>query len=253
MTELDTTMRQEMEQPRATAAPRQAKPSGDRRRKLVARLLLVLSGTVLGLVLAEVVVRIGAAVMHRDPLIMSDRRMGWALRPNLQHELRKGSGGQYIISTDEEGHRITRPPGQCGGANDPTVVVLGDSYIYSMGANDNETFAWLLARDLPFFVVNLGVLGYGTDQELVCLETFLNAHPSLNIRDVVVFVTENDFIDVQISYGYLGRTKPRFQVEGGRLKARGLPAGHLRPPHGSLAPLLAGQHQDRRAQYRRSR
>jgi hypothetical protein len=122
------------------------------------------------------------------------------------------------MSTDAEGHRLTRSAGKRAPAHLPTVIVLGDSYIQPVGANDDESFAWLLAHDMPANVVNLGVLGYGTDQQLLSLESYLKNHPALDVRDVVVFVTENDFTDVQSAYNYLGRTKPCFQLQDGRLQ-----------------------------------
>jgi hypothetical protein len=71
-------------------------------------------------------------------------------------------------------------------------------------------------------VVNLGVLGYGTDQELVSLAAYLETHPALPIRDIVVLVFDNDFIDVQTSsHPALGRSKPRFTVADGRLETVG--------------------------------
>jgi hypothetical protein len=188
-----------------------------RRRLLLGRLLLVLGGTVTALLLGEIAVRICAAVTHRDQLVVGDERTGWALRPNLRDHIRAGGGGQYVMSTDAEGHRITRQFDERPSPSQPWVILLGDSYIQATAADDSETFAWILARDLPANVVNLAVLGFGTDQELLTLESFLYSHPDLDVRDVIVFVTENDFIDVQITYGYLGRTKPRFQVREGRL------------------------------------
>jgi len=181
------------------------------------KLLLLLAGTTAGFALAEIAVRIGARVLDREPIVVSDARVGWALRPNLRDVIRKGNGGQHTMSTDEEGHRVTRGSGERPAANQPTVIVVGDSYIQSLGSNDSETFAWVLAHEMPVNVVNLGVLGYGTDQELLALEGFLEAHPPLDVRDIVVFVTENDFVDVQLDVHYLGRHKPHFQVSDGQL------------------------------------
>jgi hypothetical protein len=188
-----------------------------RPRKAAAKLLLLLASTALALVLGELAARVLVAAMHRDPIIASDARIGWALRPDLHNALRKENGGQHTLSTDGEGHRITRAAGERAARNSPTIVVVGDSYIQSLGANDSETFAWILAHEMPVNVVNLGVLGYGTDQELLALESFLESHPALHVRDIVVFVTENDFVDVQLDRHYLGRNKPRFQLIDGRL------------------------------------
>jgi hypothetical protein len=194
-----------------------AAASPQKRARLLPKLLLLLGSTLAGLVLAEIAVRIGVAVMHRDPLIQSDPRLGWALRPNLQGLIRAGGGGQYVLSTDAEGHRITRPATQRTPAHDPAVILLGDSYIQPVGADDHESFAWILAHDMPVNVANLAVLGYGTDQQLVSLEAFLEAHPALDVGDVVVFVTENDFTDVQGQNSYLARHKQLFRLIDGRL------------------------------------
>jgi lysophospholipase L1-like esterase len=218
MTERDVRWPGASEHENASHSPRVPTSLLGRQRRLQARLLLILGGTVVGLVLAEIAVRVGAAVMHRDPLIVSDARVGWALQPNLRRVIRAGNGGQYVMSTDAEGHRITRAANEHSPGHLPIVIILGDSYIQPVGANDEDAFAWILAHDMPVNVVNLAVLGYGTDQQLASLETFLETHPSLDVHDVVVFVTENDFTDVQADYNYLGRTKPRFQIEGGRLQ-----------------------------------
>lgn len=88
-----------------------------------------------------------------------------------------------------------------------------------MGVDDDETFTWIIARELPLRVVNLGVLGYGTDQALLALEEYLAASPEIRVKEIVVLLFENDFLDVQRSVElYLARTKPRFRSRGGLLE-----------------------------------
>jgi len=174
------------------------------------------------LVLGEITVRVCAAVMHRVPLVVSDEQAGWALEPELRDQIREGDGGQYVISTDEEGHRITRRTEEQPAAGNPSVIVVGDSFVQGQSVNDSDTFAWILAHETSLNVVNLGVLGYGTDQELASLKAYLEAHPTLDVRDVVVLVFDNDFIDVQVDYHpALGRSKPRFRLTDGQLQTAG--------------------------------
>jgi hypothetical protein len=181
-------------------------------------------GSLAGLIFCELAARAFVAVTHRVPLIICDERAGWSLQPNMRDVIRGGEGGQFVINTDSEGHRCTRKRGDDAGAERPTVLLVGDSYVQSTGVEDDESFPWILAHETPLNVVNLGVLGYGTDQELVGLESYLDNHPTTNVRDVVVFVTANDFVDVQSDSHYLGRSKPRFEVVDGRLNR---PAYHL--------------------------
>ena len=95
--------------------------------------------------------------------------------------------------------------------------------------NDTETFAYRLARQLPDRrVVNLGVPGYGTDQELVQLEAYFDSRKTGAISDIVVLVFENAFTDTLRGLDpYLGCTKPVFHVV----------IGQLDPP---TAPLATG-------------
>jgi hypothetical protein len=201
----------------ASGPPQEGKKLAKGRPRLWARLLLLLGSTAVGLGLAEMGARLFVAVTHRVPLIVSDPHMGWALQPNLRNAIRGGEGGQFVISTDAEGHRLTRRPDEGAAKGSSTALIVGDSFIMSTAVDDHETFAWILAHEMDRNVVNLAVLGYGTDQELVSLEAYLEAHPAVDVRDVVVFVAANDFTDVQKRFQYLGRSKPCFQVTDGRL------------------------------------
>jgi len=187
------------------------------RRQALAKLLLVVAGCLVALVLGEITVRIFAAVTHRVQLVVSDGRAGWVLLSNLHDLTRGGEGGRFVINTDSEGHRITRRASEPISANRPTIIVVGDSFVQSTGVDDAETFPWIVASEMPVNVVNLGVLGYGTDQELVNLDAYLQAHSTIDVRDVVVLVCTNDFMDVQTDFHYLARTKPRFHLVDGRL------------------------------------
>ncbi len=201
----------------ANDSPLKAPPPAGRRPNRRTKLLLLLAGIAVALVLAEIGARLFVAVTHRVPLIVSDSRAGWVLQPNLRNTIRGGDGGQFVINTDAEGHRITRGADEPSAAGSPTVLIVGDSYAQSTGVEDREAFPWILAHEMPLNVVNLGVLGYGTEQELISLEAYLEAHPVLDVRDIVVFITANDFSDVQCNYHYLGRNKPRFRLANGRL------------------------------------
>jgi hypothetical protein len=187
-------------------------------RKTATLLLLVVS-SIGSLLVGEGAVRLSARLTHRVPLVVSDADAGWALQPGLHNELRVGDGGRYAMSTDDEGHRLTRAAAEPADGSRPALILVGDSFVQGQSVNDPETFGWLLAQEMPLRVVNLGVLGYGTDQELLGLAAYLKSHPSLDVRDIVLVVFENDFIDVQTSaHPALGRSKPLLRVTDGRLQ-----------------------------------
>lgn len=160
-------------------------------------------------------------VTGRAPQVVSDRRLGWALKPRMRDQMRVESRGRYTISTDAEGHRFTRSGGELAPTGTRVILLVGDSFVQGLGVNDAETFGWLLASRMGFGVINLGVLGYETDQELLALEGFFEAHSELAVSDVVLFVCENDFQDVQSNYlthRFLARSKPRFVIVGNSLE-----------------------------------
>jgi len=194
---------------------------------------LLAASVVVALALGELGVRVLTSVTHRVPLVVGDARTGWALPPNLREEIKAGDGGQFATSTDQEGHRLTRPAGERCADSCPTIIVVGDSFVQGQGVGDSESFPWILARETALKVVNLGVLGFATDQELISLADYLAAHPALHVQDIVVFVCDNDFEEIQVTYHYLARSKPLFRISNGRLEM------------GNYAPSLSDRLMDR--------
>ena len=136
---------------------------------------------------------------------------GWDLRPGFEGELH-----DVWMTVDAHGHRGDGrarpvPPGRA------RVVMLGDSITFGSWARDGDTFSALL--DGHYDVVNLGVEGYGTAQELLKFE-----HEGSRYRpDVVVlnFTVANDVSDN--ASGISGREEeggqwpvPYFTLEGQR-------------------------------------
>jgi hypothetical protein len=96
------------------------------------------------------------------------------------------------------------------------VVLLGDSLTFGFRTGDEATFASLLDAD-ALEVVNLGVEGYGTDQELIKLEREgVRYHPDVVVLNVCV---DNDLVDNWTSENlfHLGYPRPYFRVENGQL------------------------------------
>jgi lysophospholipase L1-like esterase len=91
--------------------------------------------------------------------------------------------------------------------------VLGDSFTYGLGVGDDQTYCARLAAELPGLeVINAGVNGYGTAQQLILLrEDGLRFAPDI----VVVGFFVNDLDD-----NVVGATRERFVVEDGALRER---------------------------------
>jgi hypothetical protein len=147
---------------------------------------------------------------------------GWSLRPSsrLEWSLKKGDRRFWEhkqATVNEAGYRgpvaaAWPAPGRA------RVVMLGDSITFGHGVGDDETFSAVLSRDPDVEAVNLGVPGYGTDQELIRLEREgFPLHPQAAVLNVCV---TNDFYDNVLPVAFFdGRApKPYFVVEGAGLR-----------------------------------
>lgn len=104
----------------------------------------------------------------------------------------------------------------------PRIAVLGDSYVWGFDVEQDERFTEKLQARLPDWeVLNMGVSGYGTDQEYLLLKKFFSRlQPDMVF---VFFCSGNDRFDNNLSIRYGGYYKPYFTRENGRLIQHGVP------------------------------
>jgi lysophospholipase L1-like esterase len=95
------------------------------------------------------------------------------------------------------------------------VLVLGDSFAFGVGVDEAHVFSSALDRRLNAAlpgvheVVNLGVAGYSTDQELLLLQRL---GPRLSPDLLVLVVCDNDLDGNLLDFAYLRYYKPRFRL-----------------------------------------
>jgi len=165
-------------------------------------LLLVLGGTVAGALLVEAGYRVGRhwVCLGRDapPFWTSDPDYGWTHRAGASGWLYGCVGKRFEWRTftrinahglrDRE-HEYAKPPGIT------RVLILGDSMTEGLQVPLERTFASILERGLhdagrAVEVINAGVKGFGTDNELL----FFRKEGIRYAPDIVllVFNVEND-------------------------------------------------------------
>jgi hypothetical protein len=134
---------------------------------------LVASGIASGLLLAELVLR--AAGVAYPVFSRPDDERGWALRPGARGAYM--TEGNSFIEINRDGlrdreHSRTKP------AETLRIAVLGDSYTEALAIPIDQTFWRVLERELNrdttrhssrVEVLNFGVNGYSTAQELLTL------------------------------------------------------------------------------------
>ncbi len=158
------------------------------------------------------------------PLTRRDAELGWTLRPDVAWPDAPGTW-ESGLSTNAAGFRDA-PHAEVKAPGAYRVIVLGDSFVFGSGVPQNAILTRRLAARLGpgFEVVNLGVPGYGTDQELLTLRRWgRKLSPDL----VLLGFFWNDVME-NTSERIYGLPKPRFTLESGRLVPH--------PPAGFSAP-----------------
>ncbi len=182
--------------------------------------VLVLGGLLVAVLLAEGALRllgVSAPIWHRP-----DPELGWALRPGVSGEFRQEGHARVAVNADgrrDPGYPLAKPAGTY------RIVVLGDSYSEAMQVEREQAYWALLpsrleacnfARGKAIEVLNFGVSGYGTAQQLLALQARAAAYrPDLVLLQ---FTNGNDVSDNSLALDD-NKTRPFFVAGGdGRLE-----------------------------------
>jgi hypothetical protein len=189
-----------------------------RAKRLFAKLLLVLVGFAIGGLIAEIALRI--AGYQYPEFYQRDDVRGVSLLPDAEGWYRKEGEAYVRINSDglhDQEHAIAKPAGTF------RIAIVGDSYCEALSVSREEAFWSVMARKLDecgvlsrkkVEVINFGVSGYGTAQELLTLrEQVWKYSPDL----VLLAVTTNN--DITDNSRVLKRTDdvPYFVFNGSQL------------------------------------
>jgi hypothetical protein len=143
-------------------------------RPWLGKILLLLFGVVLALGLCETGLRL--AGIEYPHFYVFEPVAGTGMRPGIKgYWLREGGG---YVSVNRDGwrgreHALAKPP------NTLRIALLGDSFAEALQVNQDEAFGAVMEKALQgcgnlrgrqVEVLNFGVAGYGTAQELLTLE-----------------------------------------------------------------------------------
>jgi hypothetical protein len=168
-----------------------------RAKRIGAKLLLIIFGLTFGALLAELTLRI--AGYSYPEFYQPDQARGYSLRPNMAGRYRKEGDSLVHINSDglrDREHAFRKPAGTI------RIAVIGDSYPEAFPVSQAEAFWALMEKRLPecgafggqqIEVINFGVSGYGTAQELITLRE----HVWQYSPDIVMLTvtTNNDISD----------------------------------------------------------
>ncbi|MBL4844296.1 MAG: hypothetical protein JKY65_02110 [Planctomycetes bacterium] len=184
-----------------------------RTRRILFRLFVLLVSSAIALVLIEVGLSIFAPQRMGQPGL---EPLGGILVPRPDLRGRDFAPGDFDVqvSTNSQRFRGQREYEMAPKAGTTRVLVLGDSFVYGVGAGDSETYPHQLEQLLnegqtTFEVINAGIYGSGTGEQVVWYEQWpIRFEPAL----VVLTVYENDFQD--------DRRRPAFVLKGEELAPR---------------------------------
>lgn len=198
----------------------------------LARVGLALAGLAAAGALAEIALRIAepeALRIHqldrRHPddrgFVRYDATLGWAGRPHARGPF-EGTEFTTTVALNAAGFR-DRERAQAKPAGVFRVAVFGDSMTWGYGVGEGERFTDRLERD-AIEVLNFGISGYGTDQELLLYRVLGRRYcPDL----VLVALYGNDLSENQTAGSPY--PKPRFRLAGGALVLTNVPVPRPEP------------------------
>ncbi len=179
-------------------------PAANRRprgwRRKLAYVLVALALALLGM---EAMVRLfwnrpprflGERLLHSD-LFVPDPVLGWRARPHHVFVHKLHGGRATTIRTNGQGFRDRdRDPARRLGQH--RILVVGDSFVFGWGVENDETFVHRLDQQLAGTeVVNLGVTGFNLAQEHALLrQEGLAYQPDL----VLLAFCQNDVCDQRV-------------------------------------------------------
>lgn len=217
-------------------------------------LILALSAFLIGLLIAEFVLRFTGAEQpkfRKQPpsdwveipekiWIEHHPVLGWYSQKNKVAVLESTHFQATTIHTNSAGFRGTREYAFSKRPDTLRIAALGDSYVFGWGVQDQETFPALLeSLNSSREVLNLGVPGYGIDQIYLSYREIARFyHPDV----VIIGLFVENFSRAKYAVDDAGHVKPYFSLSTfGKLVLHNVPI----PPRFSITdrhfPLLVEQ------------
>ena len=147
-------------------------------------------------------------------LFRYDRQLGWLGKNNFSGEL-MADEFRIKVNNNQWGFRER----DLGAKTGKRIVVLGDSSVWGYGIEAEQRMTNVVEGALGVEVLNLGIVGFGTDQKYL---TYREYGRKLAADVVVIVIDNNDFSENTRSASY-DHYKPFFRVKEGRLRLYNYP------------------------------
>lgn len=203
--------------------------------KLVRNALVFLVACIIALIGIEIALRLYGddvlAMGNQFLFYQFDEKLGWNNRPNTTGHFAR-SEYRLDVRINSLGMRDREPLPNSQGLF--RIAVLGDSFVWGVGAEYGQRFTEVLEKMLPNTdVLNYGVSGFGTTQEFIQLDGVLAARPNY----VILALTLSNDVMEAVSPFRTGYNKP-FARRGkdGSVEIAGYPLVNVK----AMGPKLVG-------------
>lgn len=190
-------------------------------RDLLQNILLLFVTLTIFFAVFEIVMRVIYPDETDRQFIEYDSLLGWKNKANTEgiHKISESTSSVKINSKElrDEEYEYTKDSGTF------RILVFGDSFTWGYGVEAEEIYTEVLEDKLgdDFEVINMGVPGYGADQEYLLLKREgIKYAPDLVIFGFDVFT---DACDVYNPVRYRYYSKPKFDLLDGKLVLTNVP------------------------------
>lgn len=205
-------------------------------KRLISNLMLVFFSILLTMFMLEALLRIFFPVYsptverrHEDTNLMEfDSRYGWFHKKDTTVWVETQEYAEKVYLNEKGLRGKSYPYEKKSGVY--RIIILGDSFVFGLGVGDEDLFSLKLEELFKRYgkdveVINMGLNGFGTDQEYLLLEyEGFDYSPDMLI---IFFFVGNDIDNNSASLQY-GKNKPYFKLEKGALELNNSPVPQSR-------------------------
>jgi hypothetical protein len=196
---------------------------GSKAREALLSVCVALGMTLATLVMLEIFFRVADFAELRETLTERslaydyDPELGWMPVPNSSGVIKT------FRTTNYQHNSLGLRDDELAPDMRPTIVFLGDSFVWGLDSEADERFTNLLKTKIPDQnILAAGVSGFGTDQEFLLLQRLW---PKVKPAVVVlIFCSANDRLDNTTNKRYFNYYKPYFAIQpDGSVESMGQP------------------------------
>ena len=165
-------------------------------------ILILLITTSVCLVIFEICLRHFYGYGYLDQPLMYlkfhqyDPEIGLILSPKREGMFRTAEGDRlYYVNINSDGFRGS----EIIDRESPKIAIMGDSFIFGYGMNQEDVFSTVLSELTNSDVVNFGISGTSIDQMYLLLKRHII---TFTFSDVVIYISPNDFEDLLQQHRY---------------------------------------------------